>query len=75
MNVVLDMKVIIKHKIDLKKKNGWENMPKDVELLLKTCYDCQMNRPQPINSSTKSFTFKLGLSFNRVGLDIKGLYC
>jgi len=29
----------------LKKNYYWENMSKDVEILVKTCHQCQLNRP------------------------------
>jgi len=56
----------------LKRKYYWKNMSKDVELLVKTCHDCQINRLQPVNSGTESFATKPGLPFSRVGLDIIG---
>ncbi len=56
----------------LKRKYYWKNMSKDVELLVKTCHDCQLKRPQPVNSGTESFATQPGLPFTRVGLDIIG---
>jgi len=56
----------------LKKNYYWENMSKDVEILVKTCHQCQLNRPQPANIGTENHATTPESPFRRVGLDIIG---
>ena len=56
----------------LKKNYYWENMSKDVEIIVKTCHQCQLNRPQPANIGTENHATTPESPFRRVGLDIIG---
>lgn len=56
----------------LKRKYYWKNMIKDIYIFVKTCHQCQLFRPKPVNLHNESIRSEPGKPFTTVGLDIVG---
>lgn len=56
----------------IKQSYFWLGMKKEVELHIKSCITCQLNRPRPIPRNTAEHTTPIEKPFIRVGLDTIG---
>jgi len=50
----------------------WPNMTRDVNLVVKTCYKCQLFRPRPFPKDSENIATPAEAPFVRVGLDLVG---
>jgi len=56
----------------LRRDYYWENMTKDVNLMVKTCPKCQLFRPRPFPKNSENYATPAEAPFVRVGLDLIG---
>ena len=56
----------------LRRDYYWENMTKDVNLMVKTCPRCQLFRPGPFPKKSENYATPAEAPFVRVGLDLIG---
>jgi len=56
----------------LRRDYYWENMTKDVNLMVKTCPKCQLFRPSPFPKNSENYATPAEAPFVRVGLDLIG---